>query len=306
METRAHFVLIGGAVLAAIGLAFLFVLFLVGGRGEFDEYVVMFEGNASGLSQGSPVRFNGIQKGEIRTLKIDPEDPTIVRATIRVDSDTPVKTDTSAKLELAGFTGLAVIRLDGGSKNAEYLKNVGRSPQEIIAQSSGLAAFLDGSGEIIARVNAILSEENTESITSILHSLDITFAAIAENDEAIRTTLTNAAAFTTDLAETSERLAEVAANLDKLFAEDAPGAVEEARAALADVRALVASLQGVVDDNAEPLAQFTEQGLGQVAQTLTEARRTFRTLDEILRELDRDPRGYLLGESTPEHKGGGE
>jgi hypothetical protein len=27
-----------------------------------------------------------------------------------------------------------------------------------------------------------------------------------------------------------------------------------------------------------------------------------RTLDQILREIDRDPRGYLFGESTPRYE----
>jgi hypothetical protein len=29
----------------------------------------------------------------------------------------------------------------------------------------------------------------------------------------------------------------------------------------------------------------------------------FRSLDQVLREIDRDPRGYLLGESTPRYEG---
>ncbi|MBI1393054.1 MAG: MCE family protein [Alphaproteobacteria bacterium] len=306
METRAHYVLIGGAVLAAIGLAFLFVLFLAGGRSEYDEYVVIFDGNASGLSEGSAVRFNGVQKGEVKELTIDPEDPEIVRALIRVDNDTPVKTDTVAKLELAGFTGLAIIQLEGGSKGAQKLKEVGRPPQSILAQSGGLAAFLDGSGEIVARVNQLLSEENTETITNILHSLETTAAAVADNDEAIRATIQNTATFTEGLANASERLDRITLSLDKLLADDAPEAVAEAKATLSDLRVLIASLQGVVDENAEPLAIFAEQGLSQVGPTFVEARRTLRTLDQILREIDRDPRGYLLGESTPQHQGGGE
>ncbi len=305
METRAHFIIIGGFVLAAIAAGFLFVLWLGGGRSDFDEYFVVFEGNASGLSQGSPVRFNGVQKGEVRRLKIDPEDPNIVRALIRVDGDTPVKTDTAARLELAGFTGLAIIQLDGGTKDAEFLRDVGRPPQTIRAESGGLAAFLDGSGEIVARINQLLSEENTQTITNTLHSLEDIMATIAENDAEIAETIKSAATFSKNLADASEEIASIVENLDALMAEDAPGAVEDARKALVDLQILVESVQAIVDDNAEPLAIFAEQGLSQFGPALSEVRRTFRTLDEVLREVDRDPRGYLLGESTPQHEGEG-
>ncbi|MEO1015965.1 MAG: MlaD family protein [Pseudomonadota bacterium] len=303
METRAHFIIIGGFVLAAIAAGFLFVLWLGGGSRDYDEYVVVFEGNASGLSQGSPVRFNGVQKGEVRRLTIDPENPKIVRALIRVDGDTPVKEDTVAKLELAGFTGLAIIQLDGGTIEAEYLRNVGRPPQEITALPSGLAVFLDGSGEIVARINQLLSEENTQTITNTLHSLEDIMATIAENDAQIADTIQSAATFSKNLADASEQIASIVDSLDALMAEDAPGAVADARQAIVDLQVLLQSVQDVVDENAEPLSLFTEQGLSQFGPALSEVRRTFRTLDEVLREIDRDPRGYLLGESTPQHEG---
>ena len=131
-------------------------------------------------------------------------------------------------------------------------------------------------------------------------------AAIAENDEAISATIQNAATISEGLAATSNRLERIAANLDALLADDAPEAMKEAQAAIAELRVLLESVQDVVDENAEPLALFTEQGLSQVGPTFIEARRTLKTLDAVLREIDRDARGYLLGESTPVHEGGGE
>jgi len=91
METRAKYVVIGSMVLAAIAAAFLFVIRLTQTQTDFDQYDVIFTERVSGLSVGAAVRFNGIQKGEVDTLSIDPEDPSIVIARVRVDKDTPVK-----------------------------------------------------------------------------------------------------------------------------------------------------------------------------------------------------------------------
>ncbi|MBL4619715.1 MAG: hypothetical protein JKX88_06415 [Marinicaulis sp.] len=46
---------------------------------------------------------------------------------------------------------------------------------------------------------------------------------------------------------------------------------------------------------------FADQGLGQVAPALAEARRLMRTLDYMMREIDRDPQAYFLGENVPEY-----
>ncbi|MFN0023645.1 MAG: hypothetical protein ACKVS5_07065, partial [Parvularculaceae bacterium] len=106
----------------------------------------------------------------------------------------------------------------------------------------------------------------------------------------------NTALLTANLAAASEKLARTADSLDKLLSSDAP-------ATLAETKALVADLRGVVAENREQLRIFTEQGLSQVGPAVGEARALFRTLDQVLREIDRDPRGYLLGESTPRYEG---
>ncbi len=65
-------------------------------------------------------------------------------------------------------------------------------------------------------------------------------------------------------------------------------------------------MNALVAENREPIAAFTNQGLAQIGPAVSEARRTMRTLDQVLREIDRDPRGYLFGESTPRYEAGKE
>jgi hypothetical protein len=65
----------------------------------------------------------------------------------------------------------------------------------------------------------------------------------------------------------------------------------------------MAELRAAVAENREQIRIFTDQGLAQVGPAVAEARAMFRTLDQVLREIDRDPRGYLLGESTPRYEG---
>jgi phospholipid/cholesterol/gamma-HCH transport system substrate-binding protein len=302
METRAHYVLIGAVVLSAVAAGFLFILWLGQTQREFDEYDIIFTDRVSGLSVGAPVRFNGIQKGEVSTLTIDPDDPSTVIARVRVDKDTPVKTDTKAELELVGFTGLAIIQLVGGSRNAALLKNSSEDDTpKIKADTSGFAAFLEGSGDVLTQANRLLSDENIAGIAGIIAHIETLTGVIAENDEHINAMIGDAATVTANLAEASGKLNAAASSLQTLLEDDAPVAMRDADAVLKETQALVADLRGVVEENRASLRVFTDQGLAQVAPAMAEARRMMRTLDYILREIDRDPQAYLLGDSVPEY-----
>lgn len=304
METRAHYVLIGAFVLSAVALGFLFVLWLGQAQREFDEYDVIFTERVSGLSEGAAVRFNGIQKGEVAELRIDPDDPKIVIARVRVDKDTPIKTDTRAELELVGFTGLAIIQFVGGSKDAPLLKDVERGVPRINADASGFAAFLEGSGDIVESVNRLLSQENTEVFARILENVDRLTGSLAEQDENIATTLENAAVVSAELAEAAADLNRLTNSLNKLAEDDATEALAETRETMQSLQALIDEMNLLVSENREPISQFTEQGLAQVGPAVIEARRLMRTLDRTLNELNRDPRGYLFGEPAPEYQAG--
>ncbi|MEZ5892785.1 MAG: MlaD family protein [Parvularculaceae bacterium] len=304
METRAHYVVIGSFVLAAIAGVFLVILNLTQTKREYDVYDVIFTERVSGLSVGAAVRFNGIQKGEVDTLSIDPKNPSIVVARVKVDKDTPVKTDTKAELEFVGFTGLAIIQFVGGSPEAPLLKEASedRVPK-LKADLSGFGAFLEGSGDIVAQANRLLSDENINGISGIISNLNVITGVVAENKDDLDATLANINAITTDLAQVTAKLDAAAAGLQSFMEDDAPATAKEVDALLKESRALIADLRGVTAENRASLRVFADQGLAQVAPAVAEARRLMATLDAMLRDIDRDPNAYFFGERAPEYSG---
>jgi len=307
METRAPYVVIGSVVLSAIALAFFIIIKMSQTSSEFNEYDIIFTERVSGLSVGAAVRFNGIQKGEVDTLSIDPENPSIVVARVRVDKDTPVKTDTKAELEFVGFTGLAIIQFVGGSPEAPLLKDVSedRVPK-IGADMSGFGAFLEGSGDVMAQANRLLSDENINGISGIISNIETMTGAFADNEEDLVATIKNINKITTDLAQVTAKLDSAATSLQDFMENDAPGAIEDVEALLSESRALVTELRAITTENRASIRVFADQGLGQVAPALAEARRLMRTLDAMLRDIDRDPNAYFFGERAPEYAGGSE
>ena len=117
METRANHVLIGAFTLGVCLFAVLFALWMAKYTTEkaYAEYDVVFQEAVTGLSTGSQVLYSGISVGEVRALSLMKDDPRKVVARVRLSAETPVRTDTRAKLTMTGLTGVAVIQLSGGS-----------------------------------------------------------------------------------------------------------------------------------------------------------------------------------------------
>lgn len=301
METRAHYILIGSFVMFVVALGFLFVLQMTRAQGDFDPYDIIFEESVTGLSTGSIVRFNGIQVGEVESLELDPDDPSRVVARVRVSATTPVTTNTTVELEPVGFTGLAIIQFVGSEEEAPLLKTTVDGVPEIVADTSGISQFLAGTSEILARASLILSDENIDNIAQTLADVQSVTGAVAENRDEISELIKNANAATIELNKALENLRRASDGLEQMLATDGPRAVQNADALISDIRALIAETETLVTENRESFRYFTDQGLGQVAPALAEARRLMRSLDYTLREFERDPKAFLLGEGTPEY-----
>src|SRR3982074_3622199 len=102
MKTRASNLMIGTTTLAVIAAAFVGV---VGFRkihsvGQQSPLRIVFEGSASGLRKGGGVNFDGVQVGEIKSLKLD--NPRKVVPLLMVDRTAPVRKDTVVGLECSG------------------------------------------------------------------------------------------------------------------------------------------------------------------------------------------------------------
>jgi phospholipid/cholesterol/gamma-HCH transport system substrate-binding protein len=118
MKARASNLMIGTTTLAVIAAGFIGMLgyrkiHAIQQRGPLR---IVFEGSASGLHQGGNVNFDGVQVGEILSLKL--ESPRKIVALVRIDNSTPIRKDTVVGLEAQGLTGIAAISLTGGAAAA--------------------------------------------------------------------------------------------------------------------------------------------------------------------------------------------
>src|SRR5882672_7338555 len=65
--------------------------------GVYNHYHSFFK-FAGGLEEGAPVRFAGLKVGRVNKVEVDPSDRTRIVVQIEVKADTPVGTDSVAKV----------------------------------------------------------------------------------------------------------------------------------------------------------------------------------------------------------------
>ncbi|SFS55114.1 phospholipid/cholesterol/gamma-HCH transport system substrate-binding protein [Sulfitobacter marinus] len=180
METRANYILIGIFTLLSIlgTLAFFIWLASVQINKQYQTYGILFE-NVSGLDTSGDVLFNGISVGKVVGLKIADEDPSKVFATIEIEGDVPVRSDTVAQLQSQGVTGVAYISLSGGTPTAPPLVANADGWRMIPSRRSTVQTLVEDAPDILIEAKKLLVQfqnlagpENQEHVTNILRNID--------------------------------------------------------------------------------------------------------------------------------------
>lgn len=319
METKANHVLIGAFALVVITAAFGFVIWLA--KIQIDQerayYDIYFEESVSGLSVAGDVRYQGIKVGQVTDIQIAPARQGEVRVRIEVDAETPVKTDTVARLEYQGVTGVAFVQLTGGSDEAELLRVASADEIPVIqSQESAISALFAGAPELIdravilvSRLSELVSEENQQSITNLLNNFETVSDSVAGRSAEIEELIVNANRMSADLAETSKNLNQLAARLDKVAQstdevvnEDLKNLLADARSAARSIDAAGTELTLLVEESRPAVRDFSAGGLQQFSQFITEARTLVATLERLADRVESDPARFLLGTQAEEYE----
>lgn len=301
METRANYVAVGAFVLLLLAGAVVALLWLA--RGQFNReatyYDIYFSGSVTGLAQGSVVRYNGIQVGRVVEIRIDPQNTSQVRATIEIDqAATVIKSDVVASLEVQGLTGAAFIEITGGSQSAPPLqRREGERYPVIASRPSGLQQVVMNAPEALARLidvadrlSLLFDQKNRVALSETLENLRRVSAVAAARAGDVDSTLGDAAASMRELRGT-------VVDLHQLVAKGGEG-----RDMLASIDGtsrkldrLVEHLDTLVQENRQPLRDFSQGGLNQMSQLLVEARAVIANLNRITDDIQRDPTRFFFG-----------
>jgi phospholipid/cholesterol/gamma-HCH transport system substrate-binding protein len=273
METKARYIVTGAFTLAVIFGAFGFIYWVqntVGG-GVRANYRVVFTGSVSGLRTGAAVLFNGMRVGEVGNLALDPHDPRKVDAWISLDHDVPVRADTKVSLDFQGLTGLAQVSLTGGSADAAPVVAEDGGPPTLYADRNAGADVTQAARDVLSRIDGL----------------------VAENEEAMRTSLRNIETVTSSLAQDSKRLDNVMAGLENLTGTgDNRGEIALAAEA---IRKLADNLDRRTDEISTGLVRFSNSGLKEYEAFAVDGRRTLAELQKVIKSINDHPSQLIFG-----------
>jgi phospholipid/cholesterol/gamma-HCH transport system substrate-binding protein len=264
MKSRASNIVIGSATLAVIAVALGGVLVLqkVHRTQQRGPLRVIFEGSASGLHQGGSVNFDGVQVGEVVSLKL--ENPRRIVALAMVENSAPIRKDTVVGLEFQGLTGVAAISLTGGAAAAP--------PPPLDA---------DGVPTLTADLTEIVTIRET------LHNVD---RLIVSNQAMVKDGLQSFETYTATLAGKADAIDSVVRKTD--VAIDGFGdAMAKVDGAIARIDTMMPSLadgeSGQLYRSVKSVRELAESFDKRSAAFMNEGRRSFGDISQAVNKVDR-------------------
>lgn len=311
MNPKVSYTLVGAfvMVLGAAIVASIVWLSSAGGEKTYDTYVTYMSESVSGLSINARVSYNGVEIGRVASIDLDHDDPSRVRLELEIESESPIKTDTIAKLATSGITGVAHVELSGGTAEASRLEAASGEEHPVIESQPSLFVRLDASittlvdeltgaasslTDVAERVEALLDEDNRAAIDGILENVRV-FTGELEgiaNDVAV---------VTTNLAEVSDDLPALMDSAETTMAAFEASALSLDEAG-ADVSAAANSLETSVEGVAEgvnrvlsDLTPFTRGVPSRLVYLVDELQMLASTLRRIAQDVENSPDVLLFG-----------
>lgn len=223
MEAKTNYTIVGLAVLILLGGLIAAGLWLSVGfdQKQYRLYVVYIHEAVSGLSEESPVKYNGVKVGFVRKITLNRRDPQQVKILLNIEEGTPITTSTSATLISQGITGTTYVGLSASSSDLTPLEKLPSEPYPIIPAKPSLFNQLDKAlkdvsenvNKVSLEISRIFDRENAKYIKKTLANLESFSGVIAKNGKHIDQSLANADILIKNLTDASHQLPEVVRDL---------------------------------------------------------------------------------------------
>lgn len=302
------FVLVAGALLVAMTLWIL-------GRGVLGDggrEVEVRLSHSGGVRPGDRVRIAGVSAGRITSVRLMPQEELPVRVEVVIDPDYQIYEGARATLTADSLLGATYLEIRPGAATGELLASDSFVPGDpraslgtVFSQLGELSATADetlvqlrqvvgdlGSAiePMIERLGLLLSEQNLDSIESLLSGADRSLDEIG-----------------TRLAETLERV-------DGLI-ESVEAASDEVPAVAGSLEELTSSLQNAIGPDGERITELLETarasiegfdtGRGELGALVADLQGAAESLRALSDELRAQP-SALLGLRSPRDRRPGE
>jgi len=300
MEREANYAAVGAFVLLIIAMAGLFVYWYTDAHEhrDFTRYEVYFDGSVSGLTQGAPVRYLGVNVGRVVNMYIDPRNASRVQVIVDIDSATPVSDQSVAELSQQGVTGVLFIDLLREAGNKRLLPAVPSERYPVIRSSksnidlllASLPEMVGRASDVLGRVELLLADDNIKAINHAFANLDTTTHDLPATIKEIRGLIA-------DLHETSDEFRLTAASVRGVTDKAGPQlaeAVDHIAQVTAHLSEATDNLDGLIRENRGDIRGFTRESLPQVERLIADSRAAVTEVRDLMHSLRENPSQLLF------------
>jgi phospholipid/cholesterol/gamma-HCH transport system substrate-binding protein len=318
MKSKREEAAVGLFVLVAMALLIGTVLAVSGtfSSGGVKHYT--YFKSAGGLLPGAIVRYGGMDAGKVKTVRVDPQDSTRIEIDFTVQPDTPVKTDSIAKIAALGALSDNFVELSTGTKGSP-LAPPGSEVKS--AETVGIGDIGDMIGSLApvanqvletlnerlielkvttARVNDLLNDKNRADVGASLGNLNSMLADSRPKVSASLTNVQNVSAqilpILDKLKTTMDQANTVLSHVDSLVVEnheDVRTIVIELRKTLLTASSLMEQIKNTTDNNED-----------NIDQTILNIRATTENMRQLTDSLKSNPAVIIRGNNVKDRKPG--
>lgn len=307
MEREANFLAVGSFVLLVVVMGGLFVYWYSASSEHrfFVRYEIYFDGSVSGLSEGGPVRYLGVDVGRVIRIRIDPRAANRVQVIADIDATTPISERTLAQLSLQGVTGLLYIDLEQqrpGDNGRRILAAVPSERYQVIRSShSDFDLFLSSLPTLTARLNELvdrstllLSDKNLLGVEHMVANFDRAAAQLPR-------TADNIDSLVDELRSTIDDAHRVISNVrsaTQTASVDFVAAVQKLRSTSDNLERATGNLDAFVAENRDQVSGFVRGGLPQLDMLLRDSRAAAQEIRDLSRSLRDNPSQLIYQPAT--------
>jgi phospholipid/cholesterol/gamma-HCH transport system substrate-binding protein len=272
---------------------------------KYNVYLAIENESVTGLSMNAPVKYNGVEVGRVRGIRLDANNPERVELKFAIEQGTPIRQDTTAVLKTQGLTGIAYVELSGGSINSPPLLAVAPNEYPVIRTIPSLStrlenvltSVLEKIDRTSSHIDALLSDKNLEAFSSTLADIATVSRTIAARKSTLDAGMASAAKTFDNTARVTAELSPVIARINR--------SAEAVERMGNEVSTASASASQSVNAVGSEVQRFTIDALPELQRLLSELNVLSASMRRVVEQTERNPSSLIFGKGV-QREGPGE
>ena len=266
----------------------------------YRSYFIHTKNLPVGIKENSEVKFIGVNAGIIKKIDFADVANAVIEIEMSVKKKLPISKDSIAEIETQGLTAISHLNITKGSgelfdpNDEKPIISLDKTLLDKIGSKAEV--ITDSVGEMILKINTLMSKENIEKLNLTLENLE-KFSANLQNDERFKnidSIIANADKIVADLSQREKDLDEVLKNFNS-FAKSATNFAN----AMNKTQSMLAKRIEQGDYN---IKQILDPTLSEAKVTLIEFNRALREFQGALFRLEDNPYEFFFRDTKKERK----